>query len=361
MTAAERVLILGAGELGLSILRALSQHSPAQSASTSSHSPDVVKPTTIAVLVRAASLTTKPTLSDDLRALGADTIETADVVASSVSDLARIFARYDTIISCNGMGLPPGTQLKLLDAVLQSLTLAQKSGSTDDNNDKNMDEQKKKKRYFPWQFGMDYDAIGRGSAQDLFDEQLAVRERLRALQLPSVLDWTILSTGLFMSFLFRPDFGVVNIPARKVRALGSWETQITVTDVADIGVAVAEAVLGPPMSSAAEGGRVLYIAGDTLSYAQIADLVDKRFAGGTGEEEGGRGGKFERGLWDTRALEMQKEKDGATVMYKYRSTFAGGKGVAWDKQGTFGEERGLEMMSVERYLEAMGDDGQTKQ
>jgi hypothetical protein len=36
------------------------------------------------------------------------------------------------------------------------------------------------KRYFPWQFGVDYDVIGGGSAQDLFDEQLDVRDLLRS-------------------------------------------------------------------------------------------------------------------------------------------------------------------------------------
>jgi len=166
-----------------------------------------------------------------------------------------------------------------------------------------------------------------------------------------------------MSFLFRPDFGVVDIPARKVGALGSWDTEITVTDVADIGVAVAEAVLGPPLDSTtgdAESGRVLYIAGDTLSYRQIADLVDKCFADRAGQECG-RSGKFDRELWDTKARDAQKERDGAKVMYKYRSTFARGKGVAWNKEGTFGEERGLKMLSAERYLETLGDNGELKQ
>jgi hypothetical protein len=35
------------------------------------------------------------------------------------------------------------------------------------------------KRYLPWQFGVDYDVIGRGSAQTLFDEQFDVRDLLR--------------------------------------------------------------------------------------------------------------------------------------------------------------------------------------
>ena len=33
---------------------------------------------------------------------------------------------------------------------------------------------------FPGKFGVNYDVIGRGSAQDLFDEQLEVRDLLRS-------------------------------------------------------------------------------------------------------------------------------------------------------------------------------------
>lgn len=35
------------------------------------------------------------------------------------------------------------------------------------------------KRYFPWQFGIDYDVTGRNSSQGLFDSQLDVRDLLR--------------------------------------------------------------------------------------------------------------------------------------------------------------------------------------
>ena len=59
------------------------------------------------------------------------------------------------------MSLPAGTQLKLAHAVL-----GVKGGNV--------------KRYVPWQFGVDYDIIGRGSAQELFDEQLGVRDLLRS-------------------------------------------------------------------------------------------------------------------------------------------------------------------------------------
>lgn len=30
--------------------------------------------------------------------------------------------------------------------------------------------------YFPWQFGVDYNAIGKGSSQELFDEMLRLEQ-----------------------------------------------------------------------------------------------------------------------------------------------------------------------------------------
>ena len=61
---------------------------------------------------------------------------------------------------------------------------------------------------------MDYDVIRRGSAQDLFDEQYDVRQLLRRQQQQEeegqgTTEWVIISTGIFLSFLFKDAFGVV--------------------------------------------------------------------------------------------------------------------------------------------------------
>lgn len=86
-------------------------------------------------------------------------------------------------------------------------------------------------RFLPWQFGVDYDVIGRGSAQDLFDLQLEVRDLLRGQDRT---EWVIVSTGMFTRFLFEKFFGVVDLNLPLVRALGSWETAVTVTTPEDI-------------------------------------------------------------------------------------------------------------------------------
>ncbi|KXJ86532.1 hypothetical protein Micbo1qcDRAFT_126122 [Microdochium bolleyi] len=321
---AERILVLGAGELGLSIIGALSAYIRAHESTTVG--------TRLTVLLRESTFSSKPALVDTVRSLGAGT-ETGDVAALSVPELAALFSRYTTVISCNGMTLPAGSQLKLLDAVL--LAVDDASGSV-------------LRRYVPWQFGMDFEAVGRGSAQDLFDEQIAVRERLRGLRDDDTsskgrrqLDWRIFSTGLFMSFLFLQDFGVVDVPRRTVRALGSWDNEITLTVPRDIGPAVAEGVFDPPREN------VVYIAGDTVSYARIAELVEERYGAG-----------FTRELWDSEALRRRKEEDGDVGMYKYRDTFAQGRGVSWDKKATFSAARGLDMMDLKTYLRTLDDDGQ---
>ncbi|RBA14993.1 hypothetical protein FPRO05_13209 [Fusarium proliferatum] len=296
----QNILILGAGELGLSILEALTAHPKRQRYS---------------VLLRQATLDSaapeKKKLVQHIRALNAG-FEAADVVNASVEELASIFEKYDVVVSCNGMGLPSGTQLKLSDAVL-------KAGV---------------KRYFPWQFGMDYDIIGEGSSQDLFDEQLQVRKKLRAQK---DVDWTIVSTGLFMSFLFLPDFGVVDLGNKIVRALGSWDNRITLTTPTDIGRVTADIVLDPRGIS----HQVVYTAGDTISYGELADLLDEHFDT-----------KFKREVWDLAEMKRQMEREPST-MVKYRDTFAQGRGVAWDKSGSVNEERGIEVVDVRKYLEGM--------
>ncbi|KAL7974363.1 hypothetical protein HDV63DRAFT_399937 [Trichoderma sp. SZMC 28014] len=311
--ACSNILVLGAGELGLAVLEALAKH-PKRSSNSSS--------ITITVALRQATLDSaapdKKRLVQQLRALDVR-FEAVDVVQASASELAAVFARYDTVVSCTGMDLPSGTQTKLARAALEA---------TRSDGNKNL-------RYLPWQFGMDYDAIGRGSSQDLFDEQLGVRAMLRG---QSTTQWLIISTGLFMSFLFVSAFGVVDLAAKTVRGLGSWHSRITLTTPEDIGRATAEVVLDPRGLV----NQCVYVAGDTLSYAQVGDLLDERF-----------GTKFRRELWDRDELARQMREQPDSVMVKYRDTFAQGRGVAWGQEKTLNRARGMDMTDVRAYLEGM--------
>ncbi|KAM0273182.1 hypothetical protein ACHAQH_008440 [Verticillium albo-atrum] len=241
------VLVLGAGELGSAVLQALADH-------------HLRKSSPIVVLLRPATiLSSNPSLDID--------IVPGDNVADSVAALAATFSRYHTVISCTGFALPPGTQLKITEVILQASV----------------------PRYLPWQLGVDYDVIGAGSAQDILDEQLRVRERLRG---QTEVDWLINSTGLFISFLFEPALGVVNLESRTVRALGSWDTKITLTAADDIATMVAEVTFDPRELKS----QAVFIAGDTSTYEHAAELIEKRV-----------GASFTREEWTMQHLQAELE------------------------------------------------------
>ena len=303
MSTNESILVLGTGELGTEVLRSLASHHRRNS-----------RP--ITVLLRPclpdveATSRRKQQLAH-FKTLGISTLE-ANIAEDSQSVLETNFGQYHTIIGCSGSTYPPGTQLKIARAVLASSV----------------------RRYLPWQFGVDYDVIGRGSSQDLFSEQLDVRDLLRG---QSKTDWVIISTGMFMSFLFEPTFGVVECDWTAVTALGAWDTKVTVTSVQDIGRVVAEVVWLAP---AVKG--FIYTAGATVSYKDVADAVAKA--------QQKRGVTIRREIVTVDRLRSELESDPNNGLKKYRVVFAEGKGVAWDEAETFTSRSGMEMCSVQDWL-----------
>lgn len=295
------ILVLGAGELGMAVLRNLAQR--AGSAAGIS----------VAVLLRQSTLnSTHPVKQKDvaeLQALGVELVP-GDLAAQSVAELAEIFARFDTVVSCTGFVGGPGVQRKIAQAVLDAQV----------------------ERYVPWQFGVDYDVIGRGSAQDLFDEQLDVRDLLRAQDRTQ---WVIVSTGMFTSFLFDPSFGVVDLAQNTVHALGSWDTAVTVTTAEDIGALTSAIVLSEPGFA----NQVVYVAGDTVTYRQLADTVDTLLHLKVRREE-----------WSVSELKRQLAVDPRDSLRKYRVVFAEGRGVSWDKRETFNGQRGIAVCGLEDWM-----------
>jgi hypothetical protein len=188
-------------------------------------------------------------------------------------------------------------------------------------------------RFFPWQFGVDYDVIGRGSAQDLFDLQLDVRDLLRG---QDRIEWVIVSTGMFTSFLFEKFFGVVDLDLPLVRALGSWETAVTVTTPEDIGALTAEIVFAEDPKIRNE---VIYTAGDTVTYGQLAGIVER-----------GLGEKVTREEWSVPFLKHELANDPGDAIKKYRVVFAEGKGVSWPLETTFNWLHNKPVVDVESWL-----------
>ncbi|GAB1314665.1 Isoflavone reductase P3 [Madurella fahalii] len=301
------ILIIGLGELGTAILSALTAHP-----SYPSHR------TKLAVLRRPGSLASPPSAQKSDSTTPPVQFETADLAAAPLAELVRIFQRYDLVIQAAGFGAPPGTQLRVAEAAVRAGVA----------------------RFVPWQFGVDYDAImngpggGVGGEEGLFGEMVRVRELLRAQQRTR---WTVISTGLFMSFLFLPLFGVVDLRRRVVRALGGWDQRITLTAVEDVGRMVAEVVFVRPEETE---DKVVFAAGDTVSYGEIADVV-----------EGVYGAGFEREVWGKDELRRRMDREPENGMVKYQNVFGGGVGVAWEKEKTLNYQRGVVLMNLKEYVE----------
>lgn len=223
----DKILVLGAGELGLAVLREL------VALRQEGFAPE------ISVLLRPAHEVAGS--QDELRAeLGAMdlSIVEADLATSSAAELAAIFAGHAQIIGCTGFVGGPGTQRKITAAAIEAGV----------------------RHYIPWHFGVDYDVVGLGSGQEVLDEQYEVREMLRA---QGAIRWTIISTGMFTSFVFLPAFGLVDLARARVHALGDWSYRLTVTPPEDIGKLTA--LVASQWQSYQD--RIVYIAGDTFTYS----------------------------------------------------------------------------------------------
>jgi hypothetical protein len=233
-----------------------------------------------------------------------------DLQKRSEAELASTFQPFRTVIGCTGFAAGSQAQLKIARAVLAAGI----------------------ERFVPWQFGVDYDVIGQGSPQELFDEQLEVRALLRAQH---GTDWLIISTGMFTSFLFEPSFGVVDLERGLVRALGSWDNAVTVTTAEDIGRLTAAILHAEPLLK----NQVLYTAGDTITYRQLADIVETVL-----------GRKIQREQCTVSKLAAELAKEPTDSLRKYRLVFAEGRGVSWAKDRTFNEKNGIPVTGVEQWL-----------
>lgn len=299
-----QILLLGAGELGTAIHAAISS----------------LPNTHITIGVRNPSKHTH---------LQSPTTSLAALDLTSPSEtLIPHFAIYDAIISATGFASSPGSVTKLATEILSAGKLRARRGQS-------------RLWFFPWQWGVDYDITGDGAGlMPLFGEQKSVRDLLRAEAERSNVAWTVVSTGIFMSFLFEPFWGIVDREREAsgvvtVRCLRDWEHGVTVTDVGDIGRVLARVLAGD-----VEGeNRVLYVAGDSVRYGRLADIV---------EEVVGSGCRVVRESWSVDYLREELRKDPDDGIKKYRLVFAG-DGVYWDKGTTANCQLGMDMKDVETF------------
>ncbi|RMB36650.1 NmrA-like family protein [Sphingomonas sp. PP-F2F-G114-C0414] len=297
------ILVLGAGELGMPVLRNLARRAKG------------IDGAKISVLLRESAVESgDPSKRRDIAEIREAGIKIviSDLVNDTIDELASLFSDYDTVIGCAGYAAGINTPMKLAKAALQSGV----------------------PRYFPWQFGVDFEAIGRGGPQDIFDAQLDVRALLRS---QDKTEWVIISTGMFMSYLFEPDFGVVDLENSEVHALGSLDTAVTLTTPDDIGMLTAEIVFFEPTIR----NQIVFLAGDTVTYGEVADKLEVAL-----------GRAFKRSVWTVPILMEELANDPKNMMRKYRAAFAIGRGVSWPKAGTFNDRQGLPVTDVATLIDA---------
>jgi hypothetical protein len=184
----------------------------------------------------------------------------------------------------------------------------------------------------------------------LFGEQKKVRDLLRTEAEGSGVRWTIVSTGIFMSFLFEPFWGIVEQSSQNkeeargeggrggrggvvVRCLRDWEHGVTVTDVHDIGRVLKRILAGEVEAE----NRVVYVAGDSVTYGKLADIVERVI-----------GRIVAREVWSVEHLQEELKRDPENGIKKYRLVFAG-DGVWWEKEKTVNHDLGMDMTDVKTY------------
>ncbi|KAI4619973.1 hypothetical protein J4E80_004498 [Alternaria sp. BMP 0032] len=300
------ILLLGAGELGTAFL-------PHLSALPNTH---------ITVGIRSPSKYTH-LQSPNISLIAVD-------LSSPSPSLAKILSAYDILISATGFGADPSSVLKLAEEALLAGKIRKEQG-------------KGKLWFFPWQWGVDYDVIGDGEGlMPLFGAQRDVRNLLRRKAEESNVKWTVVSTGIFLSFLFEQFWGIVDRSKEEegkvvVRCLRDWNHKVTVTDVNDIGRVLARVVAGDVEAE----DRVLYIAGNTVSYGQLADIV-KRVGGKQVEKE----------AWSIEHLKEELDSAPEDGIKKYRLVFAR-DGVWWEMSRTVNKALGMNMMDVETFTRSL--------
>ncbi|WWC91514.1 uncharacterized protein L201_006460 [Kwoniella dendrophila CBS 6074] len=286
------ILVIGAGELGLQLIKAITSHPS--------------KPI-VSVLLRDSSKT-------DLSKYPVKVIR-GDITAS-IDGISNLLKGYDIVISATGFSGGSGSQINLAKAALKA----------------------KIPHYFPWQFGVNYDLIGRGSSQPLFDEQLDVRDLLRS---QNKTKWTIISTGLFTSFLFDKSFHVVDFESKRkdkiaiIKALGNWNNKLTITSAEEIGYLTSRIVFdeeeNPP-----EG--VVFIASDTITFEDVAKQVEKV------------GWSVEKQITTVDQLQDRLNKNSDDQGAKYGMIWARNVGVSWSLDDTWNGKNGVETESLDQWV-----------
>jgi hypothetical protein len=141
---------------------------------------------------------------------------------------------------------------------------------------------------------------------------------------------------MITSFLFREDFGVINLSEKVIHALGDWQHSLTLTSCEDIGALTVEVLFHQPEVL----DQVVFVSGDTVTFQEIADKMEGLF--GTG---------FERVLWNCTYLEQKLNDDPDDIFHRYRLVFTH-PGVTWPMDETFNKRNNIPTTGIVEWAKA---------
>jgi hypothetical protein len=125
------------------------------------------------------------------------------------------------------------------------------------------------KRFIPADFGsLSTDPSAKDLPVHLLTAQ--IRQYLAEKAESGQIEWTVFSNGFFLELIFSFPF-VFDYPNRKVELIDNGENPFSVTTVASIGKAVANALKDPEGTK----NRIIYIHDLTVTQAQLLRLVKK--------------------------------------------------------------------------------------
>jgi hypothetical protein len=141
--------------------------------------------------------------------------------------------------------------------------------------------------------------------------------------------------------LFEEFWGVVTKQSDRitVTALNSWDDWITTTTAEDIAKCTAELLFRPETPV----NKPVYIAGDTLTYGEFADTVERA-----------AGQKIGRQVWPLDHLRQRAHDNPDDKLLKYRVVFSEGRGLSWPKAETWSSHNNIKMETVEEWIARTG-------
>lgn len=295
------ILVIGASELGVAMVKALLNHPAVYDVSV------LIRPPTIAQDASGSKLVSA------LRALNIRLVP-GDFESDSEDSLKETLSRFHTVIGCSEISPGvPGLQARVVRLILDA----------------------KVARYIPWQFGVDYDVLSQGPLREIVEEQVQVRTLLRSQNHTS---WIIVSSGIFMSDLMNHEgLGLMISRNNKFRALGSWDTHITTTDMWDVASITALILMERPEVK----NEVCLIAGDTLSYSQIVSAYETVY----------RHCKIEKEIWSREYLQDRLVAKPGNELRRQRCIYASNVGIAWSKADSWIGQRGIHVKTLRQYFE----------